>query len=146
MTHLRLRIHHSCLSGPWALCIGCDIGAFRAWSLAHSYCPVLPADCRLLHPTSRSADSAVHITHALRFTMRLSRGDDAATDSKTDKRRLFGVVIRAPVHILSMRSPLFISNHRLTYLQYRLDSVSHGRNTSRSRATRRRSTIAQCFN
>jgi arrestin-related trafficking adapter 3/6 len=69
----------------------------------------LPADCGLLHPTSRSGDSAVHITHALRFTMRLSQGDEAATDSKTSKRKLFEVVIRAPLHILSVRSPLFIS-------------------------------------
>lgn len=61
----------------------------------------LPADCGLLHPTSRSRDSSIHITHALRFTMRLARGDDAAMDTRTNKRKLFDVVVRSPVHILS---------------------------------------------
>jgi hypothetical protein len=76
----------------------------------------LPADCGLLHPTSRSGDSSIHVTHVLRFTMRLARGDDAALDSKTNKRKLFEVVVRTPVHILSVRCPLFISsNPTLTY-------------------------------
>jgi len=61
----------------------------------------LPADCGLLHPTSRSGGCPVHIAHALRFTMRLSRGDDSAMDSKTTKRKRYDVVVRAPVHILS---------------------------------------------
>jgi arrestin-related trafficking adapter 3/6 len=76
----------------------------------------LPADCGLLHPTSRSGDSSIHVTHVLRFTMRLARGDDAALDSKTNKRKLFEVVVRTPVHILSVRCPLFISSDpTLTY-------------------------------
>ena len=63
----------------------------------------LPADCGVLHPTSRSRDSAVHVTHSLRFTMRVTRGDDAHVDSKTGRRKLFEVVVRTPVHILSVR-------------------------------------------
>ena len=75
----------------------------------------LPADCGLLHPTSRKGDSPIHVTHALRFTMRLMRGDDAALDSKTNKRKLFEVTVRTPVHILSVRWPFFISsNPKLT--------------------------------
>ena len=66
----------------------------------------LPADCGLLYPTSRSPDSPIHIAHVLRFTMRVSRGDEAAMDPKTNKRKLFEVVVRAPVHILSVRWPL----------------------------------------
>jgi hypothetical protein len=68
----------------------------------------LPADCGLLHPTSRGRVSSIHITHALRFTMRLARGDDAAMDTRTNKRKLFDVVVRSPVHILSVRCPLSI--------------------------------------
>lgn len=60
----------------------------------------LPADCTLFHPTSRSRDSTIHVTHALRFTMRLTRGD-GSVDPKTNKRKLFEVVVRTPVHILS---------------------------------------------
>jgi len=58
----------------------------------------LPADCNILHPTSRSRESMIHVTHALRFTMRLTRGD---VHPKTNKRKLFEVVVRTPVHVLS---------------------------------------------
>jgi len=61
----------------------------------------LPADCRLLHPTTKSRDSSVHVTHSLRFTMRVVRGDDAGMDPKTGKRKLFEVSLRTPVHVLS---------------------------------------------
>lgn len=60
----------------------------------------LPADCNVLHPTSRSRESAIHVTHALRFTMRLTRGD-VPLDPRTNKRKLFEVVVRTPVHVLS---------------------------------------------
>jgi hypothetical protein len=63
----------------------------------------LPADCNVLHPTSRSRDSAIHVTHALRVTMRLTRGD-VPLDPRTNKRKLFEVVVRTPVHVLSVRS------------------------------------------
>ncbi|KAI0282359.1 hypothetical protein BGY98DRAFT_1094397 [Russula aff. rugulosa BPL654] len=65
----------------------------------------LPADCELLHPTSRSRDCAIQVSHALRFTMRLSRGDDTGVDPKTGKSKLFEIVVRTPVHILSVRYP-----------------------------------------
>jgi hypothetical protein len=68
----------------------------------------LPADCGLLYPTSWSPDSPIHITHVLRFTMRVSRGDNAAMDQKTNKRKLFEVVVRVPVLILSVRRSLSI--------------------------------------
>ena len=64
----------------------------------------LPADCNVLHPTSRSKESTIHVTHALRFTMRLTRGD-VPVSSRTNKRKLFEVVVRTPVHVLSVRSP-----------------------------------------
>ena len=113
----------------------------------------LPADCGLLHPTSRSGDSSIHITHALRFTMRLSRGDDPAMDSKTtSKRKRYDVVVRAPVHILSVRFRFlslpfpkpsadgfpFIASSWGTE-----NSVLPARSTPRCRATLRRSTKAR---
>ncbi|KAH9062207.1 hypothetical protein EDB87DRAFT_1559472 [Lactarius vividus] len=61
----------------------------------------LPADCNVLHPTSRSRESTIHVSHVLRFTMRLTRGDGPPVDPRTQKRRLFEVVVRTPVHILS---------------------------------------------
>jgi arrestin-related trafficking adapter 3/6 len=65
----------------------------------------VPADCELLHPTSRSRDCAVQVTHALRFTMRLARGDDTGVDPKTGKNKLFEIVVRTPVHVLSVCYP-----------------------------------------
>jgi hypothetical protein len=37
--------------------------------------------------------------------MRLSRGDDTGVDPKTGKSKLFEIVVRTPVHILSVRYP-----------------------------------------
>ncbi len=64
----------------------------------------LPADCELLHPTSRR-DCAIQVTHALRFTMRLARGDDTGVDAKTGKSKLFEIAVRTPVHVLSVGYP-----------------------------------------
>jgi arrestin-related trafficking adapter 3/6 len=69
----------------------------------------LPADCNVLHPTSKSKNSTIHVTHTLCFTMRVSRGDDSRVDSKTAKRKLFEIVVRLPVHILSVRYFIFCS-------------------------------------
>jgi len=61
----------------------------------------LPADCGLLHPTSRSRDCVIQVTHALRFTMQLMRGDDSKVDPKTGKHKLFEISVRTPVNVLS---------------------------------------------
>ena len=62
----------------------------------------LPADCGLLHPTSRSRDCVIQVTHALRFTMQIARGDDKV-DPKTGKHKLFEISVRTPVNVLSVR-------------------------------------------
>jgi hypothetical protein len=84
--------------GPWAL---------RAKLL-------LPADCRLLHPTSRGRDCTIQVTHMLCFTMYLRRGDDSKVDPKTGKPKLVWTTVRMPVHILSVRclSSLVLHSHR----------------------------------
>jgi hypothetical protein len=64
----------------------------------------LPSDCRLLHPTNRSRDCTIQVTHALRFTMQVSRGEERV-DPKTGKHKLFEIAVRTPVHILSVRFP-----------------------------------------
>lgn len=35
--------------------------------------------------------------------MRLSRGDETGVDLKTGKNKLFEIVVRTPVHVLSVR-------------------------------------------
>jgi len=61
----------------------------------------LPADCRILHATSRRKGSAIHITHVLRIVMRLARGDNAGIDPKTGKNKLYELSVRMPVYMLS---------------------------------------------
>lgn len=103
----------------------------------------LPADCKVLHPTSRSRESNIHVTHALCLTMRLSRGDDSHTDSKSGKRK-YEVVVRTPVHILSVRFPSLFNTLLDPLLTCGLvDSATRVRNTPRCRATLRRLTRAQ---
>jgi hypothetical protein len=41
----------------------------------------------------------------LRFTMHFTRGDDAKVDHKTGKDKLFEIVVRTPVNILSVCCP-----------------------------------------
>ena len=95
----------------------------------------LPADCGSLHPTSRSGDSSIHITHALRFTMRLSRGDDPAMDTKTSKRKRYDVVVRAQVHILSVRFCFSLSISRSVPLADDISRISlHGAKQCYARA------------
>jgi len=60
----------------------------------------LPADCNVIHPTSRNRESSIHVSHALCFTMRLTRGD-VPIDPRTNKKKLFEVIVRTPVHVLS---------------------------------------------
>jgi hypothetical protein len=107
----------------------------------------LPADCRLLHPTTRSRDSSVHVTHSLRFTMRVVRGDDAGMDPKTGKRKLFEVSLRTPVHVLSVRYPIHISVSLFfdLWLTYSLTgSVMRAQSIPHYRATLKHLTMAQC--
>ena len=35
--------------------------------------------------------------------MRIARGDDTGVDPKTGKNKLFEIIVRTPVHILSVR-------------------------------------------
>ncbi|KAF7296100.1 Arrestin-C domain-containing protein [Mycena kentingensis (nom. inval.)] len=63
----------------------------------------LPASCGALHFTNKNKRSGMTVTHLLKCVIRVERGDDAAVDPKTGKRKLFDIVVQTPVHILSCR-------------------------------------------
>jgi arrestin-related trafficking adapter 3/6 len=62
----------------------------------------LPDSCEHLHFTTKNRQSNVAISHALKIVFRVERGDDQFVDAKTGKRKLFDIVVQAPVHILSV--------------------------------------------
>nr|GAT57857.1 predicted protein [Mycena chlorophos] len=63
----------------------------------------IPPSCAALHFTNKNKQSSMVVTHLLKCIIRIERGDDAAIDSKTGKRKLFDIVVQTPVHILSCR-------------------------------------------
>jgi hypothetical protein len=113
---------------------------FGPWSIRAKL--HLPADCTVLHPTTtRSRDSTVHVSHMLCFTMRVSKGDDLR-DTKTGKRKVYEIIVRLPVHILSVGYPLLLTSdwlltHCLT------DSATRERSTPHCRAILRRLIMVQ---
>jgi hypothetical protein len=76
--------------GPWSF--HCDLE--------------LNMSCQDLHFSNRNKKSNITVSHALKIVMRVERGDDVLVDPKTGKRKMFDIVVQAPVHILSVRSPL----------------------------------------
>lgn len=110
----------------------------------------LPADCGLLHPTSRSRDCVIQVTHALRFTMQLMRGDDSKVDPKTGKHKLFEISVRTPVNVLSVRCPSLFpifprSSHPRLTREPITCSAMRARSIPLCHATLRRLMRAQCW-
>ncbi|KAJ7272081.1 hypothetical protein B0H12DRAFT_678268 [Mycena haematopus] len=63
----------------------------------------LPPSCSTLHFTNKNKWSNMFVTHLIKCIMRVERGDDAAIDPNTGKRKLYDIVVQTPVHILSCR-------------------------------------------
>jgi len=68
----------------------------------------LPASCRRMQITYKNRRSNIAITHLLTCVIRVERGDDLHIDPKTGKRRLFDIIARTPIQILSVR-PFLLS-------------------------------------
>lgn len=63
----------------------------------------LPNSCDAMRFTNRNRRSNIVITHLLKCVLRVERGDDVHMDGKTDKKKLFDIVVQTPVQILSCR-------------------------------------------
>jgi hypothetical protein len=62
----------------------------------------LPSSCTRLHFTNTNRRSNITVTHVIKIVLRVERGDDPFEDPKTGKRKLFDIVVQAPVQILSV--------------------------------------------
>lgn len=63
----------------------------------------LPSSLGVLHFSNKNKRAPIEITHTLKVTIRAQRGDDQHMDFETGKRKQFDIVMRMPVHILSVR-------------------------------------------
>jgi len=68
----------------------------------------IPSTCGMLHFSNKNKHAPIEITHTLKVTIRVQRGDDQHMDSASGKRKQFDIVMRMPVHILSVRLCVFI--------------------------------------
>ncbi|KAG2153267.1 hypothetical protein DEU56DRAFT_774037 [Suillus clintonianus] len=68
------------------------------WTFHHEL--QLPAHCSLIHFSNRNKKSNITINHMLKIVLRVERGDEV-TDPKTNKPKLFDILIQTPVRILS---------------------------------------------
>lgn len=63
----------------------------------------VPSACGSLHFSNKNKRAPIEITHTLKVTIRAQRGDDQHMDSESGKRKQFDIMMRIPVHILSVR-------------------------------------------
>lgn len=62
-----------------------------------------------LHFSNKNKRAPIEITHTLKVVVRVQRGDEQEVDSQTGKPKKYDIVMRTPVHMLSVR-PLILSN------------------------------------
>lgn len=62
----------------------------------------LPSACSRLKFTNRNRRCNIVVTHMLKCVMRVERGDDLHIDPKTGKRKMFDIVVQAPIQVLSV--------------------------------------------
>ncbi|KLO14299.1 hypothetical protein SCHPADRAFT_826646, partial [Schizopora paradoxa] len=58
----------------------------------------LPRSCARMHFTNKHKKSNITVTHVLKLTIRVERGDDEFVDAKTGKRKHFDIVVQTPLH------------------------------------------------
>jgi hypothetical protein len=110
-------------SGPWTFPMALTIPS--AWGM--------------LHFSNKNKHSPIEIAHTLKVTIRAERGDDQHIDSESGKRKQFDIVMRMPVHILSVR--FFVFNEGIlfalthTVRLHLIFSLCRTPSTSLSRAT-----------
>lgn len=77
----------------------------------------LPQSCAALRPTNRNKLANMIVAHSLKVVMRMQRGDDTVLDSY-GRRKLFDVVVRTPVHILSVGSSRSLQVNFVTHTTF----------------------------
>jgi len=65
----------------------------------------LPDMCSIIHPSNRNVSSPVRVTHTLKIVMRVECPDlEDTQQSARKKKQLYDLIVRIPVHILSVSS------------------------------------------
>ena len=68
-----------------------------------------------LHFSNKNKRAPIEITHTLKVVVRVQRSDEQEVDPHTGKPKKYDIVMRTPVHMLSVR-PLILSN---LYIKHR---------------------------
>lgn len=76
------------------------------WTLQREL--ALPTSCTQMHFSNQNQSANILITHTLQVVFRVERGDDQFMDQTTGGRKLFDIVIKIPVNILSVSVALNI--------------------------------------
>ena len=61
-----------------------------------------------LHFSNKNKRAPIEITHTLKVVVRVQRGDEQEVDPQTGKPKQYDIVMRTPVHMLSVRSLIYI--------------------------------------
>jgi hypothetical protein len=70
-------------------------------------CLTVPNACGMLHFSNKNKRAPIEVSHLLKIVVRAQRGD-GQVDPQSGKPKQFDIVIRMPVHILSVRCRVFI--------------------------------------
>lgn len=66
-------------------------------------CLTVPSACQRLHFSNKNRRAPIEVSHTLKIVVRAQRGDDQHVDPESGKPKQFDIVMRVPVHILSVR-------------------------------------------
>ena len=75
-------------------------------------CLTVPNARGTLHFSNKNKRAPIEVSHSLKIVVRVQRGDDQHIDPQSGKPKQFDIVMRMPVHILSVRLRVFFLERR----------------------------------
>ena len=63
----------------------------------------VPDACGMLHFSNKNKRAPIEVSHSLKIVFRAQRGEDEDMDPQSGKPKQFDIMMRMPVHILSVR-------------------------------------------
>lgn len=84
------------------------------WTLQMSL--TVPNACGMLHFSNKNRRAPIEVSHILKIVVRAQRGDEQHVDPQSGKPKQFDIVIRVPVHILSVRCCVFSLNEKKLFV------------------------------
>jgi hypothetical protein len=68
----------------------------------------VPNKCGALHFSNKNKRAPIEVSHSLKVVFRAQRGDDQHIDPQSGKPKQFDIMLRMPVHVLSVRHCFFV--------------------------------------